>query len=185
MEKIPFWKCPGECLLKNTEQNTWKKLVITLICGLRLKALVICTKIDWPCGEWVDLKISCGCISGYQARKGLHIETVKFDLHKFCHLKKLYWQLYWLFSNKKTYYKMTFVKNSYTFQNQLKNRTPSVLPAEKFWNIILAHSFIKNNFWLYLGLKFPFWTNRNFWFKKKNSIKICIFNCNKCFLMRL
>ena len=89
MEKIPFWKCPGECLLKNTEQNTWKKLVITLICGLRLKALVICTKIDWPCGEWVDLKISCGCISGYQARKGLHIETVKFDLHKFCHLKKL------------------------------------------------------------------------------------------------
>ena len=89
MEKIPFWKCPGEWLLKNTEQNTWKKLVITLICGLRLKALVICTKIDWPCGEWVDLKISCGCISGYQARKGLHIETVKFDLHKFCHLKKL------------------------------------------------------------------------------------------------
>ena len=45
VQKIPFCKCPGECPLKNTEQNTWKKLVITLICK------PICTKIDWPCGD--------------------------------------------------------------------------------------------------------------------------------------
>ena len=37
---------------------------------------------------------------------------------------------------------MTFVGKSYTFQNQLKNRTQ--LPAEKFGNIS-ADSFIKNN----------------------------------------
>ena len=44
--KIPFRKCPGECPLKNTEQNTCKKLVTTLICKL------IFTKIDWwPCGD--------------------------------------------------------------------------------------------------------------------------------------
>ena len=35
----------------------------------------------------MDLKNSCGCIPGYQARKGLHTETVKTDPHKFCHLK--------------------------------------------------------------------------------------------------
>ena len=28
-----------------------------------------------------------------------------------------------------------------------------------------------------LGLKFLLWKNRNFWFQK-NSIQICIFNCN-------
>ena len=38
--KIPFCKYPGECPLKNTEQNTCKKLVTTLICKL------IFTKID-------------------------------------------------------------------------------------------------------------------------------------------
>ena len=50
VQKIPFCKCPGECPLKNTEQNTWKKLVITLISKLELKILFICTKIDGPCG---------------------------------------------------------------------------------------------------------------------------------------
>ena len=45
VQKIPFCKCPGESSLKNTEQNTRNKLVITLICNL------ICTKIDWPCGD--------------------------------------------------------------------------------------------------------------------------------------
>ena len=40
VQKIPFCKCPGEWPLKNTEQNTWKKRVIALICKL------ICTKID-------------------------------------------------------------------------------------------------------------------------------------------
>ena len=32
-----------------------------------------------------------------------------------------------------------------------------------------------------LGLKFLLWKNRNFWFQK-NSIQICIFNCNNVFL---
>ena len=41
---------------------------------------------------------------------------------------------------------MTIVRKSYTFQNQLKNRTPSVLPAEKSGNVISPGSFIKNNF---------------------------------------
>ena len=35
----------------------------------------------------MDLKISCECIPGYQARKGLHTGTVKIDPHKFCHTK--------------------------------------------------------------------------------------------------
>ena len=39
--------------------------------------------------QLVDLKISCGCIPGFQARKGLHTGTVKIDPHKFCHLKYL------------------------------------------------------------------------------------------------
>ena len=42
---ISFCKCPGELPLKNTQQNTLKKIVITLICKL------ICTKTDWPCGD--------------------------------------------------------------------------------------------------------------------------------------
>ena len=25
-QKIPFWKCPGDFPLKNTEQHTWKTL---------------------------------------------------------------------------------------------------------------------------------------------------------------
>ena len=37
-----------------------------------------------------------------------------------------------------------------------------------------------------LGLKFLLRTNRNFYFWfQKNSIHICIFNCNKCILVRL
>ena len=40
VQKILFCKCPDECPLKNKEQNTWKKLAITLICK------IICTKID-------------------------------------------------------------------------------------------------------------------------------------------
>ena len=35
----------------------------------------------------MNLKNSCGCIPGYQARKGLHTGTVKIDPHKFCGLK--------------------------------------------------------------------------------------------------
>ena len=31
VQKIPFCKCPGECPLENTEQNTWKKFVTILI----------------------------------------------------------------------------------------------------------------------------------------------------------
>ena len=45
VQKISFCKFPGDFPLKNTEQNTWKKLVITLICKL------ICTKTDLPCGD--------------------------------------------------------------------------------------------------------------------------------------
>ena len=30
VQKIPFWECRSECPLKNTEQNTWKKLVTIL-----------------------------------------------------------------------------------------------------------------------------------------------------------
>ena len=40
---------------------------------------------------------------------------------------------------------MTFVRKSYKFQNHLKNRTLSVLPAEKLGNVISADNFIKNN----------------------------------------
>ena len=36
-----------------------------------------------------------------------------------------------------------------------------------------------------LGLKFLLWTNRNFDFKKTTFRYLCIFNCNKCILMRL
>ena len=32
VKKIPLCKWPCECPLKNTEQNTWNKLVMTLIC---------------------------------------------------------------------------------------------------------------------------------------------------------
>ena len=35
----------------------------------------------------MDLKNSCGCIPGYQARKGLNAGTVKIDPHRFCRLK--------------------------------------------------------------------------------------------------
>ena len=46
LQKIPFCKCTGECPLENAEQNTWKKLVTTLICKL------IFTKTDWwPCRD--------------------------------------------------------------------------------------------------------------------------------------
>ena len=37
-----------------------------------------------------------------------------------------------------------------------------------------------------LGLKFPLSNLRNFYFSfQKDSIHICIFNCNKCILVRL
>ena len=34
--------------------------------------------------QLVNLKNSCGCIPGYQVRKGLHTGTVKIDPHKLC-----------------------------------------------------------------------------------------------------
>ena len=40
VQKIPFCKGSGECPLTTTEQVTWKKLVITLICKLKLNASV-------------------------------------------------------------------------------------------------------------------------------------------------
>ena len=110
----------------------------------------------------MNLKNSCGCIPGYQARKGLHTGTVKIDPHKFCHLKykicqntKTHFQavknikfgnscIGFFQTRKLTIYKMTSVRKSYTFQSLLKNIT--LLPAEKFGNINLsADSFIKNN----------------------------------------
>ena len=39
-KRFHFCKCPGECPLKNTEQMTWKKLVITLIYKLKLNTSV-------------------------------------------------------------------------------------------------------------------------------------------------
>ena len=36
-----------------------------------------------------------------------------------------------------------------------------------------------------LGLKFLFWKNRNFWSQKTTFRYLCIFNCNKCILVRL
>ena len=46
VQKIPFCKFPRECPIKKYSANTWKKLAIILICKLKLKALVICTKSD-------------------------------------------------------------------------------------------------------------------------------------------
>ena len=43
-KRFHFCKCAGECPLKDAEQNTCKKPVITLI--FKLKALVICSKFD-------------------------------------------------------------------------------------------------------------------------------------------
>ena len=37
--------------------------------------------------QLLDFKNPCGCIPGYQTRKGLHTGTVKIDPHKFCRLK--------------------------------------------------------------------------------------------------
>ena len=65
--------------------------------------------------------------------------------------------MYWLFSNTKTYYKMTFVRKSH---KKIEHYF-IICSAEKFG----INSFIKNNL-TYLGLKFLLWTNRNFWFQK-------------------
>ena len=105
----------------------------------------------------MDLKISCGCIPGYQARKGLHTGTVKkltqinfvilnsyVEVIYLRFIKNIYRQLKTKFGNscigffpkrKLIIYKMTSVRKSYTFQNLLKNIT--LLPAEKFRNINL------------------------------------------------
>ena len=48
--------------------------------------------------------------------------TKKTLIFRWLKKHKISKKLYWLFSNKKTYYKMTFVRKLYTFQNQLKNR---------------------------------------------------------------
>ena len=50
----------------------------------------------------MDLEISCACIRGYQARKGLHTVTVKIDPHKFCHIKSYVKVIY-----------LRFVENTY------------------------------------------------------------------------
>ena len=56
----------------------------------------------------MDLKNSCGCISGYQARKGLQTGTVKTH---FFQIRKL------------TIHKMTSAIKSYRSQSSLKNIT--------------------------------------------------------------
>ena len=45
VQKIPFLQMPRRVPFKNTKQNTWKKLVITLICKLNLKALLFALKL--------------------------------------------------------------------------------------------------------------------------------------------
>ena len=57
----------------------------------------------------------------------------------------------------------------------------TLLPSKKFGNINLSRQFYLKEFVTLLGLKFFLWKNRNFWFQK-NSIQICIFNCNNVFL---
>ena len=46
-KRFHFCKCPGEYPLKNVEQITWKKLVITLICKLKLFALELADLVTW------------------------------------------------------------------------------------------------------------------------------------------
>ena len=65
---------------------------------------------------------------------------------------------------------MTSVRKSYTFQSLLKSII--LLPAEKFGNINLSQQTVL------LKLIYDY---KNFWFQK-NSIQICIFNCNNVFL---
>ena len=58
---------------------------------------------------------------------------------------------------------MTFVKKSYAFQNQLKDRTLFYHRLKSSEILIYISSFIKNSLAMtYLGLKFLLWTNRNF-----------------------
>ena len=107
--------------------------------------------------SWWILKFMC--LYTQHAIKQIYYTTraVNIDLHNFCHLKqpckspifkiyqkhlflgyekhKIWKQLYWLFSNKKTYYKMASIRKLYTFQNLFKNIT--LLPAVKFRNINL------------------------------------------------
>ena len=53
-------KCSGECSLKDAEQNSQEKPVITLI--FKLKALVICTNFDLDWRRHLNLIIS-NCLS--------------------------------------------------------------------------------------------------------------------------
>ena len=64
-KRFHFCKCPGECPLKNREQNTWNKLVITLICKLKLKAVVICIKIDLL--AWRHINLTSCCLSCHKS----------------------------------------------------------------------------------------------------------------------
>ena len=55
-KKFHVCKCSGECSLKDAEQNSQKKPVITLI--FKLKALVICTNFDLDWRRHLNLIIS-------------------------------------------------------------------------------------------------------------------------------
>ena len=186
---------PRSVALKNTEQMTWKKLVITLIYKLKLNTSVneiepVLTSVvifHYHFVRWCKLEIhTVGSIPDYQARKCLHTGTVKIDPNKFCHLK--YTSLCYVFKicqnhlflgSKKqnletavlTFFKQEnlatiYKMKSYAFQSLLKNITLSLLPAAKFGNINLYQQTVLLKIIYDFRTKTFLWKNRNFWSQK-------------------
>ena len=78
--KYPISVNAGECPLKDAEQNTQKKPVITLI--FKLKALVICTKFDLSWQQRDILNLTSCCLSCHK-NLGLDLENATSKLNKF------------------------------------------------------------------------------------------------------
>ena len=78
---------------------------------------------------------------------------------------------------------MTFVRKLHTFQNQLKNRTLFYYLLKSLEVLTYIGILLKVICDLF-RIKISFMDKQKFLISK-NSIQICIFNCNKCILVRL